>query len=152
MPEAIIGGVFVLPTLTAPASRSFSATNESSFAIRYLNAGEPVSHVMPLYFMLALRVYGIPSSGPIVCPVRCLSSLAAASAKAFGFKMGIELRHGPLQSYVKILSRCLASSSTAVIDPVVKECCKSAILASTMLCFHVSNSSVNRYASMYHVL
>ena len=122
MPDAIIGGVFVLPTLTAPAWRSFSATNESSVATRSLNAGEPASQVMPLYFMLAFMVYGIPSRAPSVFPERRRSSLAAASSNAFGFRIGIELRHGPLQSYVQILSKYFASSSTAVIDPAEREC------------------------------
>lgn len=98
IPEAIIGGVFVRPTQTAPAPRSFSATKESLFATRSLNAGEPVAQVMPLYIILSLMVYGMPSSGPSTRPERRLSSLEAASSNASRFNIGIELRHGPLQS------------------------------------------------------
>lgn len=56
IPEAIIGGVLVVPMQTAPAFRSCSATKESSLAMRFANAGDPEEHVMPLYFMLSLRV------------------------------------------------------------------------------------------------
>ena len=122
IPEAIIGGVLVLPMHTAPAFRSLSATKESSFAMKSLNAGEPAEHVMPLYFMLSLMVYGIPSSGLSSLPDLRLASLAAASSSTSRFSIGIEVRQGPLQSYVKILRRYLEASSTAVMEPVDKAC------------------------------
>lgn len=144
MPDAIIGGVLVRPMHIAPAFRSCSATNESSFATRSLNAGEPAAQVMPLYFMLSLMVYGIPSSGPSDFPLLRRASLAAASSKTLGFKIGMEFRHGPLQSYVKILRRYFAVNSTLVIAPDDSACCRSAMVASNMLCYQVELVSSNR--------
>jgi len=45
MPEAIMGGVLVLPMHTAPAARNFSAMKESLVATRSLKAGEPAAQV-----------------------------------------------------------------------------------------------------------
>ena len=49
MPLAIIGGVLVRPTYTAPPLRSCSLTKESSLATTSARAGDPDAHVMPLY-------------------------------------------------------------------------------------------------------
>lgn len=132
IPEAMNGGVLVRPMHTAPAFRNCSATKESSFATRSFIAGEPVAHVMPAYFIESLRVYGMPSSRPRGFPALRLASLAAASSKTSGFRIGIELRHGPLQSKVKILRRYWATSPTLVMDPFVSASCSSAMLAPTM--------------------
>jgi hypothetical protein len=133
MPEAIIGGVLVLPMHTAPAWRSFSATKESSLAMRWAKTGEPDEQVMPLYFMLSFSVYGMPSSGPMVSPRERLSSEAVASWKRSGLGLTMELRHGPRKSYVWTRRRCLATSSTLVIAPDVRASCSSDMDASTML-------------------
>ena len=132
MPEAIIGGVLVVPMHTAPAFRSCSATNESSLATRFANAGDPEEQVMPLYFMLSLRVYGIPSRGPLDLPWARLSSEASASRKTSGFNLTMELRHGPRKSYVWMRRRYFATRSTLVIVPVASASCRSAIDASTI--------------------
>jgi hypothetical protein len=132
IPEAIIGGVLVLPMHTAPALRSCSATKESSLATRFANAGDPEEQVMPLYFMLFLRVYGTPSKGPLVLPWVRLSSEASASLKTSGFSLTIELRHGPWKSYVWMRRRYLATRSTLVMVPEVRASCRSVMDASTM--------------------
>ena len=147
MPEAIIGGVLVRPIHIAPAFRSLSATNESSFATKCSNAGEPAEQVMPLYFMLSLIVYGIPSRGPSNLPDLRRASLAAASSKTSGFSIGIELSKGPLQSYVNILSRYLATSSTAVIDPEDRASWRSDMLASTIVYGKSVRASLQEYVS-----
>lgn len=137
------GGVLVLPTQTAPDFRNCSATNESSFATRSLIAGEPVAHVIPAYFMLSFRVYGMPSSGPRSLPALRRPSLAAASWNDRGLSIGMALRQGPRQSYVKILMRYFAVSSTLVIDPLESASCSSAMLAPTRFCVNVRYGANN---------
>lgn len=133
IPEAIMGGVLVVPMQTAPALRSCSATKQSSLATRLAKAGDPEEHVMPLYFMLSLRVYGIPSRGPLGLPAARRASEAAASLNTSGLSLTIELRHGPRKSYVWMRSRYFVTKSTLVIDPELRAACSSAIDASTIV-------------------
>ena len=47
IPPAAMGGMFVFPINTAPASRNFPAMAESPLDMRPLSAGEPLVTLMP---------------------------------------------------------------------------------------------------------
>lgn len=92
----------------------------------------------------------MPSSGPRSLPARRRPSLAAASSNNLGFMIGIELRHGPRQSYVKILIRYFAVSSMLVIDPLDSASCSSAILAPTRFYVGVSYFTTKLQMASFH--
>lgn len=134
MPDAIIGGVLVKPRSTAPDARSCSATKESESATKCSKAGEPAAQVRPLYFILSLSVYGMPSRRPSEEPAARRASEAAASSKTLRLKMTTELRHGPFKSNVPMRWRYFVTSSMLVTKPDARAAERSDMLASTMLC------------------
>ncbi len=75
---------FVLPRITAPASRSRVTRAASVSGGLPARASDPAVVGMSRVSMLSLRRTGMPSSGPRVSPRRCLASLAAAWRRAVG--------------------------------------------------------------------
>jgi hypothetical protein len=72
----------VLPSSTAPARRSASATNESRSGTRPRCVSAPQLVSTPAVSRMSLRPYGIPCSGPSHSPRPSMASSASASASA----------------------------------------------------------------------
>ncbi len=83
MPFQPNSGVVVLPSMTAPASRSRATDGQStSQAWSGSTVSEPLSVGQPLVSTMSLMVSGTPSSGPAGAPLAQRSSDAFAAARA----------------------------------------------------------------------
>ncbi len=87
---------FVLPSNTAPASRSFATMKASCFAWLPTRARDPaVVIILSAVSMLSLMTIGIPCSGPRNLPAARSLSRSRAIASASGLSSMIELRLMP---------------------------------------------------------
>ena len=87
---------FVLPRITAPASRSRRATVESRGGFAPRSASEPaVVSIWSAVATLSLTRIGIPCRGPSTRPARRSRSIWSAMARASGFTWRTWLRRGP---------------------------------------------------------
>ena len=75
-------GMVVLPTKSAPASRSRATAGASSGAGSRELTAEPRKQVMPAKLMLSLMETGTPSSAPQGSPLVQRASLALAAASS----------------------------------------------------------------------
>jgi hypothetical protein len=75
-------GVFVRPTMIAPAFRRLRTSGASSGAITFANAGMPFGVGLPCWSTFSLIVIGTPCSGPRTRPAASASSARRASASA----------------------------------------------------------------------
>lgn len=97
---------FVLPRITAPASRSRFTTCASRNAIDSASASEPaVVRIRSAVSMLSLITIGIPCIGPRVRPALRSRSSISAVASASGFNSIIALIAGPRLSIASIRAR-----------------------------------------------
>ena len=92
--------------MTAPASRSRAATNESCGGMEPSNASDPaVVVIRSCVSMLSLSATGMPCSGPRTFPAARSASSSSAIASASGFVSMIERSSGPCPSSASMRSR-----------------------------------------------
>src|SRR5229473_7603055 len=123
---------FVLPTTTAPASRSFLATPESCAGREPTSASEPAVVCMrSAVSLLSLISTGIPCNGPR--GPFCLRSLSSASAmaRASGFTSITLFNRGPALSISSIRARYAAVNERAESSPDFSRDCRSDMVASS---------------------
>ena len=107
-----------LARMTAPASRSFCATNESRGAMEAARASEPaVVCIRSAVSMLSLITTGMPWSGPRTFPSRRSRSRAAAISNASGFLSMIAFTPGPPASTSSMRARYFSTRDRAVYAP-----------------------------------
>ena len=131
MPPLAIGGMFVRPTNTQPASRNAEMENASRVATSRSNAGEPFATVIPFTMYESFAVNGIPSSGPRLWPAARRRSDSCASLNACGFTSTTELRRMPPRSYASIRRKYACTNATLVVSPLSNAVRSSAIVFST---------------------
>ena len=90
---------FVLPRITAPASRMRSTTNASRAGATSPSASDPaVVRMRSAVSMLSFTSTGIPCSGPRSFPSRRSSSIASAFSRALGSSSSTLPSRGSLAS------------------------------------------------------
>src|SRR5262245_48030329 len=122
---------FVLPRMTAPASRSLRATAESFGRFAPTRASDPaVVCILSAVSMLSLIRIGMPCNGPRgPFSLRSLSR-SAAIARASGFTSMTLLTAGPLRSISSIRARYFSVRVWEVSDPALSRASRSARVAS----------------------
>ena len=105
---------FVLPSTTAPASRSRTTTSASRSGTECSSARLPAVVGSPATSMLSLTRTGTPCSGPRTRPSARSASSAAARSRASGARQRIALTSG---FSVAIRSRYASTSPTLVVAP-----------------------------------
>src|SRR5437588_8314515 len=111
---------FVLPMITAPASRRRLVTNESCGGIDPPSASEPAVVVMRSWVsMLSLMITGIPCRRPRVRPALRSLPISDAMCNASGFNSMTELIVGPSLSIERMRFRYFAVSESAVYFPLL---------------------------------
>ena len=112
-------GVFVLPTVTAPAARARCTTIASRSGMLSRKNGDPRVVRMPAVSKRSLCAIGSPCRGPSGAPRACASSARAASARArSATRVTIALTRGFTRS---IRLRCASSTSRAERSPIPDE-------------------------------
>jgi hypothetical protein len=122
----------VLPSSTAPASRSFFTRNASAAGVAPTSAREPA-----LVFMrsavptLSFRTIGIPWSGPRTLPALRSASSRSAIDGASGSSSSTARSSGPRRSSASMRAEYFATSVRAESAPDAMRFCRSAIVASS---------------------
>src|ERR1022692_3831610 len=122
----------VLPRITAPAARSFSATNESFDGLEPTRASEPaVVIILSAVSMLSLIRTGTPCSGPRGPFALRSSSSCPAMERASGFSSITLLIAGPCLSISSIREVYFSTRERAVNLPDFIPSCRSVIVNSS---------------------
>ena len=116
---------FVLPRITAPASRSRVTRKASCFGRFSASAREPAELTRPATSTLSLIRTGRPCSGPRSLPALRSASSAAASASARGLSSMTAFRAGPASSTAAMRSRyaCVKSPDVSLPSAMSARAC-----------------------------
>src|SRR5215469_3213559 len=123
---------FVFPRMTAPAARSFCATNESLGGFEPTSASDPAVVIMrSAVSMLSLIRTGMPCSGPR-CPFALRSrSRASAIASASGLSSMMAFTEGPRLSMSSMRAVYFSTNEWAVCLPEFIPSCSSVTVVSS---------------------
>src|SRR6185503_17528671 len=123
---------FVLPRITAPASRNFFTTKESCAGCEPTRASEPAVVIMrSAVSILSLIKIGTPCKGPRMPFSLRSRSRASAIAMASGLTSITEFNLGPSLSMSSIRSRYFFTNWCDVYLPDCMPACKSEIVSSS---------------------